>query len=48
MKRSGVCTAYNSLTLILQDTVLDFDNLKTENKEWYAIKEKGSFCWQIP
>jgi KipI family sensor histidine kinase inhibitor len=44
--------AYNSLTLICKDTVLDFDNLKPKIKEWYAIKEKvasaAKYLWRLP
>lgn len=44
--------AYNSLTLICKDTVLDFDFLKPKIKEWYAIKGKiepaTRYLWRLP
>jgi len=44
--------AYNSLTLICKDTVLDFDYLKPKLKEWYGIKGEVApatrFQWRLP
>jgi len=44
--------AYNSLTLICKDTVLDFDYFKPKIKEWYAIKGKiepaTRYLWRLP
>tara|TARA_R110002050_G_scaffold25604_8_gene68222 strand:+ start:3100 stop:3837 length:738 start_codon:yes stop_codon:yes gene_type:complete len=44
--------AYNSLTLICKDTLLDFDYFKPKIKEWYAIKGKiepaTRYLWRLP
>lgn len=44
--------AYNSLTLICKDSVLDFDFLKPRIKEWYATKGKiepaTRYLWRLP
>ncbi|MCM4152554.1 allophanate hydrolase subunit 1 [Arenibacter sp. N53] len=44
--------AYNSLTLICKDTVLDFDYFKPKLKEWYTLIEKVSlaprYLWRLP
>ncbi|MBC8768129.1 5-oxoprolinase subunit PxpB [Arenibacter sp. BSSL-BM3] len=44
--------AYNSLTLICKDTVLDFDYFKPKIKEWYSLIKKVShatrYLWRLP
>ncbi|MCM4163036.1 MULTISPECIES: 5-oxoprolinase subunit PxpB [unclassified Arenibacter] len=44
--------AYNSLTLICKDTVLDFDYFKPKIKEWYTKKGKVEpvtrYLWRLP
>lgn len=44
--------AYNSLTLICKETVLDFDYFKPKIKEWYATKGKIApatrYLWRLP
>lgn len=44
--------AYNSLTLICKDTVLDFDYFKPKIKEWYTakgtIEPATRYLWKLP
>jgi KipI family sensor histidine kinase inhibitor len=44
--------AYNSLTLICKDTILDFDYFKPKIKEWYTKKGKITsttrYLWRLP
>ena len=44
--------AYNSLTLICKDTILDFDYFKPKIKEWYTKKGKIApttrYLWRLP
>ena len=44
--------AYNSLTLICKDTVLDFDYYKPKIKEWHGLIKKVApatrYLWRLP